>query len=131
MTVSKEDARLIADALLEGAEALDAYLDANYQIISRSEYEFLNESFKTLLRVSGFATTVAVGLAIDAMENPVTELKGVIDQVKETLIKLESVGRIIRFVAGLADLAAGIMAKDPKAIVASVANLKKEMSLGA
>lgn len=123
MALTKEEARAIADALLEAAQVVDKYLDDNFQQISRAEYEFLNESFKTLMRVSTFATTVAVGLAIDAIEEPATELKNVIEQTKEKIKKMQSVGSVIRLVAGLADLGAGIMAKDPKAIVATVSNL--------
>jgi hypothetical protein len=124
MALSKEEARAIANALLEAAEAVDAYLDANFQQIGRAEYEFLNESFKTLLRVSTFATTTAVGLAIDALAEPATEMKNVIDQVKEKIKALQTIGRVIRLVAALADFAAGIMGRDPNAIVASVTNLR-------
>jgi hypothetical protein len=123
MALTTEEARTIADAFLEAAKGVDEYLDANFQQISRAEYEFLNESFKTLLRVAAFATTVAVGLAIDALEEPATKLTNVIEQTKEKIKELQAVGRVIRFVAGLADLAAGIMAKNPNAIVASVTNL--------
>lgn len=125
MSLTAEQARAIADAFLEAGNAVDEYLDTNFNQISRPEYEFLSESFKTLMRVSTFATTVAVGLAIDSMQDPATELKNVIEQTKEKIKKMQSVGRVISFVAGLADLAAGIMAKNPKAIVASVTNLGK------
>ena len=127
MALTAEQARVIADTFLEAATAVDDYLDANFREITRPEYEFLNESFKTLLRVSTFATTLAVGLAIDAMENPAAELKDVIQRAKEKIKELEAVGRVIRLVAGLADMAAGIMAKDPNAIIASVTNLKDLM----
>ena len=128
MSLTTEQAREIADAFLEAGDAVDEYLDANFNQISRAEYEFLNESFKTLMRVSTFATTAAVGLAIDAMQDPATELKNVIEQTKQKIEKMQAVGRVIRFVAGLTDLAAGIMAKDPKAVVASVTNLGKLIS---
>lgn len=123
MALTPAEARTIADAFLEAAKVVDKYLDDNFRKIRRAEYEFLNESCQTLWRVSTFATTVAVGLAIDALKNPATELKNVIEQTNKKIKAQQTVGRVIRFVAGLADLAAGIMAKDPNAIVASVTNL--------
>ena len=125
MSLTAEQARTVAEAFLEASKVVDEYLDANFNQISRPEYEFLNESFKTLLRVSTFATTMAVGLSIDALENPATELKNVIEKTKEKIERIQEVGRVIRFVAGLADLSASIMAKDPNAIVASITNLNK------
>jgi hypothetical protein len=47
----------------------------------------------------------------------------VIDNAKDQIKKAETIGMVIRFVAGLADLGAGIMAKDPNAIVTSITNL--------
>ena len=125
MALTKDDARAIADAFLEAAEVVDGYLDRNFDSISRAEYEFLNESFKTLSRVASFATTEAVGLAIADMDDPAAQLKTVIAQTKDKIKTLQTVGLTIRFVAGLVDLGAGIMAKDPKAIFNSAKNLGK------
>ncbi len=125
MALTKDDARAIADAFLEAAEVVDGYLDRNFDNISRAEYEFLNESFKTLARVASFATTEAVGLAIADMDDPAAQLKTVIAQTKDKIKTLQTVGLTIRFVAGLVDLGAGIMAKDPKAIFNSAKNLGK------
>ena len=125
MALTVDQARAIADAFLDAANGVDEYLKANYQKISRGEYEFLYESAMTLLRVSTWATTAAVGLAIDAMTDPATKLKNVIDEAKEKIKELQDVDRVIRFVAGLADLGAAIMAKDPNAIVTAVTNLDK------
>jgi hypothetical protein len=125
MALTAEEARTIADALLEAAQVLDKYLDDNFKQISRAEYEFLNESFQTLMRVATFATTMAVGLTIDAIKEPAAELENVIEQTKDKIRELQTVGGVIRLAAGLADLAAGIMAKDPKAIAGSVGNLGK------
>jgi hypothetical protein len=129
MALTEGEARTIADALLEAAQVLDKYLDDNFKQISRAEYEFLNESFQTLMRVSTFATTVAVGLTIDAIKEPAAELENVIEQTKDKIRELQAVGGVIRLAAGLADLAAGIMAKDPKAIAASVGNLGKQINV--
>lgn len=125
MSLTKSDARKIAKALGDAAQAIDDYLDNNFRKLSREEYEFLNESFKTIQRTSSFITTVAVGLAIKDLQDPVAEMQGVINQAKEKIENLKNVGRVIRFVASLADLAAGIMAKDPNAIVGSVINIGK------
>ena len=125
MSITKSDARKIAKALGNAAQAIDDYLDENFRTLAREEYEFLNESFKTIQRTSSFVTTVAVGLAIKDLQDPVTEMQGVIDQAKEKIQNLKNVGRVIRFVASLVDLAAGIMAKDPNAIAGSVNNIVK------
>jgi len=128
MTVTKDQAREIAEAFRKSAKVVIKYREDNFQKISPAEYELLHESSNTLLSVSSFITTVAVGLAIDAMENPATELKNVIGLAQEKIKKIQSVGRIIRCVSSLVDLASCIIAKDPAAIVTSVANLNKQMT---
>ncbi len=129
MSITAEQARTIADVFLEASKSVDEYLDENFNKIDRPEYEFLNESFKTLMRVATFATTVAVDLSIDALEDPVTELKTVIERTKEKIRVLQNIGRVIRLVAGLTDLAGGIMARDPRAIVTSLTNLNEQLNM--
>jgi flagellum-specific peptidoglycan hydrolase FlgJ len=124
MALTEEEAYAIAKAFGEAAEAVIAYLHANYDKISSNERESLNESFKTLNYVSVAATTVAVGLAIDALANPAAALTNVINEAKEKIKQLQAIGRAIRLAAGLADLAFGIMARDPNAIVAAIMNLR-------
>lgn len=121
--LTEEEAYAIAKAFGEAAEVVNGSLHANYQTMSSKERESLNECFKTLNYVSVFATTWAVGLAIKALANPAAELQNVINEAKQKIKELQAIGRIIRLAAGLADLAAGIMAKDPNAILTSVTNL--------
>jgi hypothetical protein len=123
MSLTVEQAREIADAFMEAGEAIDEYLNANFNNISRPEYEFLNESVKTLLRVATFATTEAVGLAIDEINDSATDLKTIIGETKEKIENIQKVGLTIRLVAGLADIAAGIIAKDAGAVASSAKNL--------
>jgi hypothetical protein len=123
MAITPDEARTIANAFLDAAKVVDKYQRDNCGKISHEEYESLNKSFNTLVTVSAKATTEAVGLAIDAMADPLTEIKNVIDNAKDQIKKAETIGMVIRFVAGLADLGAGIMAKDPNAIVTSITNL--------
>lgn len=123
MALTKDEARVIADAFHAAAQAVDKYLDSNFNNISRDEYEFLNECFKTLIKGATSTTTMAVGLAISDMEDPVNEITGVIEKAKKRIKRLKKVGRIIRVTSGLADLTAGIIAKDPRAVVSAVKNL--------
>jgi hypothetical protein len=123
--LTADEARAIADAFLKAAKAVDEYLDRSSRKISREKYDFLYETFNTLQRVSTFATTAAVGLAIDGLTDPVTVLKNVTEQAKEKIKVLEAVDTVISLATGLADLGASIIAKDPNAIVASVINLQK------
>ena len=123
MSLNKEQARAIADAFLEAAQSIDTYLDNNFNNITRAEYEYLYESFKTLLRASSFTTTVAVGLAIEESADSTKQLKSVIAQAKQKIEVLQKVGQVIRLTAALADLAAGIMAKDPGAVASSAKNI--------
>ena len=124
MPLTTEQARQIADAFLDAAHALDAYLDQQFNAIERAEYEFLSESFRTLLRVSAFATTTAVGLSITSMEQPAGTLTGVIQDAKQKIGALQTVGQVIQIAAALGDLGAGIMAKNAKSVLTSVGALK-------
>jgi len=128
MALTIDELRAIADALRKAAEEIDAYLDDNYQKITRPEYEFLNETFKELIYASSVFTTKAVGLVIEDLKNPAADIKNVIDKAKEEIKKLKLVGDVIKFVAGLADLAAGIMSRDPKAIVTAISNLLNQIT---
>jgi len=123
MALTAEDARIIRDQFLAAAQAIDDYLDANWETISRSNYETLSESQKTLLRVSIFMTTEAVGLSIDQMADAAAELGQVIVEAKDSLADLHSVGKAIRITAGLVDLATAIIAKDPGGAVKAVQGL--------
>ncbi len=123
MPLNNVQAREIADALLEAAQTIDTYLDNNFNKITRAEYEYLYESFKTLLRTSSFATSLAVDLAIEESADPAKQLKFVIAQARQKIEVLHKVGQVIRLTAALADLAAGIMAKDPKAVISSTKNI--------
>ena len=128
MTLTKDEARKIADIFLEAAQAVDKYLDNNFNNITRDEYEFLYENFKTLIRGATSATTVAVGLAINDMEEPAQKITGVIKKAKSKIETLDKVGSVICIASGLADLAAGIIAKDPGAIISSIKNLDTVIS---
>tara|TARA_B100000614_G_scaffold253315_1_gene267091 strand:- start:585 stop:983 length:399 start_codon:yes stop_codon:yes gene_type:complete len=123
MPLSADDARAIADDLLAAAKSIDAYLDANWGSMTRAEYEALNESQKTLLRLAFFATTEAVGLALDELQNPTAALRSVINAGREKIETLQTIGQVIQVAAGLADLAAGIMARNPGAVFKSARNL--------
>ena len=123
MALTADDAREIADRFLEAAGAIDKYLDDNWETISRPDYETMSESARTLLRVSGFMTTVAVGLSIEQMADDAAELKQVIADAKESLARLQAIGSAIRVAAGLANLATAIMAKDPGAAFKAVRGL--------
>ena len=125
MAVTKKSAREIADGFLQSATAIDKYLDKNWGSISRAEYETLSESARTLLRVSAFMTTEAVGLAIADMKNEGDELKKVTSAARRSLAKLESVKSAIRVVAGIVDLATAIMSKDPGAVFKAAKGLRE------
>jgi hypothetical protein len=113
MPLTADDARDIADAFQSAYEAIDRYLDDNWETISRSDYDTLNEAGKALLRRSALMRTEAVGLSIDQMADASAELKQVIGDAKESLARLETVGTVIRVAAGLADLAKGVLARNP------------------
>ena len=116
MALTDDDARAIADDLLDAAKDIDKYLDDNWGSMSRVEYETLSESANTLLRISSKMTTLAVGLSIEDMADDSAELKATIAQARKSLAKLKAVGKAIRVVAGLVDLATAIVSRDPKAI---------------
>lgn len=125
MTLSTDHARDIADRLLAAATAIDGYLDDEWESISRAQYEAMNESGRTLLRVSSFCTTEAVGLSLAEMEESATALTAVVADAKDTIESLTDVRRGIQIAAGLADLAAGIIARDPKSVGKSAKTLRK------
>ena len=127
MKITPDQARMIADEFMDAASVIDDYLDANYKNIAREEYEYLNESFKTLMRMSSFATTMAVDLSIEEMEEPGKELLGVIKTTKEKIKTLKKIGHMIRVTSGLVDMAGAIAAKDPGAIFKSAKNLRKTL----
>jgi len=125
MTLTTDHARELADRLLAAATAIDSYLDDEWESITRAQYEAMNESGRTLLRVSSFCTTEAVGLSLTEMEESATALTAVVADAKATIESLTEVRRGIQIAAGLADLAAGIIARDPKSVGKSAKTLRK------
>ncbi len=125
MTLTTDHARDLADQLLQAATAIDAFLDSEWETITRPQYEAMNESGKTLLRVSSFCTTEAVGLSLTEMEETAETLTLVIVDAKGSIEALNEARFGIQVAAGLADLATGIIARDPKAVGKSAKNLRK------
>ena len=85
----------------------------------------MNESGKTLLRVSAFCTTEAVGLSLAEMEETAESLTTVVVDARSSIQALDEARLGIRISAGLADLAAGIIARDPKSVGKAAKNLHK------
>ncbi len=125
MTLTTDHARDLADQLLKAATAIDAFLDSEWETITRPQYEAMNESGKTLLRVSSFCTTEAVGLSLSDMEETAETLTLVIVDARGSIEALNEARLGIQVAAGLADLATGIIARDPKAVGKSAKNLRK------
>ncbi len=123
MALTADDAREIADALLDAYKTIDDYLDKQWETISRADYETLSESGRTLLRISGFITTVAVGLSIDQMEDDAAEIKKVIGDAKQKLEHLNEIGTAIRVAAGMVDVATSIVSRDPRSTFKAVKGL--------
>ena len=125
MTLTTAHARTLADELLHAATAIDAFLDAEWESITRPQYEAMNESGRTLLRVSSFCTTEAVGLSLTEMEETADSLTAVIVDANGTIKSLNEARLGIQISAGLADLAAGIIARNPKSVGKAAKNLRK------
>ena len=125
MTLTTDHARTLADQLLQSATAIDAFLDSEWETITRPQYEAMNESGKTLLRVSSFCTTEAVGLSLAEMEETADTLTMVIVDAKGSIEALNEARFGIQVAAGLAELATGIIARNPKAVGKSAKNLRK------
>lgn len=125
MTLTTDHARTLADQLLNAATAIDAFLDAEWESITRPQYEAMNESGRTLLRVSSFCTTEAVGLSLTEMEETADSLTAVIVDANGSIKSLNEARLGIQISAGLADLAAGIIARNPKAVGKAAKNLRK------
>ena len=128
MTLTTDHARNLADQLLQSATAIDAFLDSEWETITRPQYEAMNESGKTLLRVSSFCTTEAVGLSLAEMEETADTLTTVIVDAKGSIEALNEARFGIRVAAGLADLATGIIARDPKSVGKASKNLRKVLN---
>jgi len=125
MTLTNDHARSLADQLLQAATAIDGFLDSEWETITRPQYEAMNESGKTLLRVSSFCTTEAVGLSLDEMEETADTLTAVIVDARGSIEALNEARLGIHVAAGLADLATGIIARDPKSVGKAAKNLRK------
>ena len=125
MTLTTDHARTLADQLLQAATAIDGFLDSEWETITRPQYDAMNESGKTLLRVSSFCTTEAVGLSLDEMEETADTLTAVIVDAKGSIEALNEARLGIQVAAGLADLATGIIARDPKSVGKAAKNLRK------
>ena len=117
MHLTANDAREIANAFQRSYEAIDKYLDDNWQTISRSDYDTLNELGKALLRSSASMRTEAVGLSISQMADASAKLTQVIGDANESLARLERIGTAISVAALLVDLAKGILDRNPGNIV--------------
>jgi len=124
MPLTTDQARIIADSLLESAQAIGAYLHA-HKDISQDDRDKLSGQAMNLLVASSVATTAAVGLALDSMADPVTYLKSTVTEANHQIKILQDVGRVIELVANVADLGVAVMDKNPGGILSALGNISR------
>ncbi len=113
MALNSDDARVLADQCQDAASAIRDRLRDDFDTSDSPEYQRLKDLAMTLVLHSSAMTTAAVGLAIDDMADDAAELKQVTTEAKESLAKLQTVGRVINIAAALVDLAAAVADKNP------------------
>jgi hypothetical protein len=124
MPLTTDQARIIADTLLASAQTIGAYLHANKNI-SQEDRDKLSSQAINLLVASNFATTAAVGLALDSMADPIAYLKSTVSEANHQIKILQNVGMVIELVANLADLGVAVMDKNPGGILSALGNISR------
>lgn len=91
--------------------------------------DVLRDIESSLIGTAFELNTVAVGLAINELQNPAQELKAVIKAAKNKIVTLNTVGKIINVAAGILDVVFGIVSKDPGMVAKAVKSLGKTIGL--
>ncbi len=133
LPLTKDEAQSIAEAFRAAEQSVKRYMDNNYNQeqhkISRADYDALYEFCQTLLCLSSEATTVAVGLSLDALTAPANELNGIIEEARQQIKTLQNISMVINCVSGLVNLASSLIAREPGAIVTSINKLRNQISM--
>ena len=133
LPLTQDEARSIAEAFRAAEHSVKRYMDNNYNQeqhkISRAEYDTLYEFCQTLLCLSSEATTVAVGLSLDALTAPADELNGIIEEAHQQIKTMQNILTVTSCVSGLVNLASSLIASEPGAIVTSINKLRNQIRM--
>lgn len=124
MALNADDTRAISKLFREAAVEILDFIDTHESDLSRGQIGLLNGNAKLLLSAAGTIRTEAVDLAIDDLAQPAQELQSAIAAAKEKIETLNDIRKAILITAGLTGLASGVVAKDPKAIVGALGNIR-------
>ena len=127
MALNSDDARELADLCRNSASAIRDYLRDNFDSSDSPDYQRLKDLAMDLVVHGSAMTTAAVGLAIDEMADDAAELRLVTSEAKESLARLQTVGRVINVAAALVDLAAAIASRNPGGAFKAAKGLRKTL----
>jgi hypothetical protein len=128
MPITKEQARDIAKQFLDLSHNLGAYRFNNWDTLSQSQRQTIEDIEWDLLNYSSSFTTTAVGIALNDME---TDLKAISDatvKAKQVIQTIETVKKVIKVASALVVLGGAIASQNPSAIASAAVDAVKAAS---
>ena len=120
MPVPTDQAQQLADLFTNLAKAVDAFRNAHYDELSRTQRADLEEKIQQLFDFHDQFAGEVIQNTITAMQGDLTRLTSITGQAKDALQHLQTVERVVNIVSAAATLAQDIVTADYGAIPESV-----------
>jgi hypothetical protein len=117
--ISKDQARVIAQAFLELSHVLGSYRFANWVHLTTAQRRQIEDSEWDLLNYSNCFVTTAVGIALTDMQRDLKTIADATKKAKKVVARIADVRDILKMAAALVVLGGAIASRNPLAIVAA------------
>jgi len=125
MPISADQAREIARGFLEMSHDLGSYRFANWNRLTKSQRQDLENAEWDMLNYSSSFVTTAAGIALADMERDLNEIATATAEAKKAVATIKEVKDVMKVAAALIQLGGAIASRDPAAVYRAAANAAK------
>lgn len=104
------------------------FRETNWEAMSKSEHQKLSQLQRSIYNYSDDLLALSSVLKLKEIDNELTEMNKVTQQVNDALQQAQQVERVISIAAKVVVLGGAVVSQSPLAIVASLAELTQNIS---
>ena len=125
--LTSQQVNQLANNFLALAEAIGEYRFQKFNSLTNAQNKQLKEFHKRTLDYSDKLYTISATLVIDDVENSLSKLNNITQEIKETYQSLENVQKAINISTSIVTIGASFFSLNPQAIKDSLDNIKNAM----
>ncbi len=131
MSDAADQARQIAEVFASMSRAVDAYIRSHLKALTPDQQDFLDDLARQLDDTHDAFTAMAIQETLDDVRDDLGAIAAVTGRADQAVKHLQTVGEMMKFAAGLAELCADITTADYGAIPSALANIVEALPAGA